>query len=46
MHTILSVLKDIGKCLHIYVEKETEIIELLLGDEEDVNQATREDTNQ
>ena len=46
MSNILSVLKDIAKALSIYIEKEAEIIEILLGDEEDGNQAEKEDTNQ
>lgn len=44
MSTILSVLKDIVKALSIYIEKEAEIIEILLGGEEDG--AKKEDTNQ
>ena len=46
MSSILSVLKDIVKALSIYIEKEAEIIEILLGGEEDGNQAEKEDTNQ
>jgi hypothetical protein len=46
MYAIRDVLKDIAKALSIYIEKEAEIIEILLGDEEDGNQAEKEDTNQ
>lgn len=46
MQAIFAVLKDIAKAIGTYVEKEAEIIEILLGDEESGKQAKKEETDQ